>query len=131
MYIIYVLIFCVISYKTDFGFKYTNGFELLWGSIVVALITMIIDQMLFMIAFDWTGFLSKLLMFTSYDRKNAHWAFRACLSILVLIFSLTPLCSILITLLVHSSYLWVLNIYYNLLKQSTDAITTAISFFLI
>lgn len=56
MCLIYFLLYSIISYKTDFGFEYTNGFELLWGSIVAAFITQLIDITIFKISYDWTGF---------------------------------------------------------------------------
>lgn len=123
MYVIYFILFGIISYKTNLGFEYTNGFELLWGSFVVVAVTWIIDTIIFKLAYDWTGFLSELLEYNVDDRKTTHWKFRALFSIPVLIFSLTPLCSVVMTPLVHSTYIWISGQCNNLLTQITDILS--------
>lgn len=126
MYIIYLLIYSVTNYKTNLAFEYANGFEFLWGSIVAALITLIIDILIFKFSYDWTGFLSKLCIFNSDERQKAHWKFRAILSTLVFLFSLTPLCSICMTPIVHTSYIWVSTAYYDIVNQIAKALTSSI-----
>lgn len=126
MYIIYLLIYGIISFTTSFGFEYTNGFELLWGSCITAAITLIIDKIIFKFAYDWTKFFSNLCEYNTDDRKTTHWKFRVFFSIPVLIFSLTPLCSIVMTPLVHSSFVYVSGLYQNLLRQISDAMIASI-----
>ena len=119
MYIVYLLLYILISYKTDFGFKYTNGFELLWGSIIAALITTAMDAIIFRLSYRWTGFLSKLYDYNAHERKTAHWKFRMIFSIPVLLFALSPLCSMCMTPLIHCSYVWLSVQYNNIIKQIT------------
>lgn len=125
MYLIYFLIYSIISYKTDFGFEYTNGFELLWGSIVAAFITQLIDITIFKISYDWTGFLSKILKYSGNERKTTHWKFRSLFSIPVLIFSLSPLCSMCMTPLIHFSYVWLREYFYETINQISEGIISA------
>ncbi len=116
-YLIYFVIYSLISYKTDLGFEYGNGFELLWGSIVTALISGIIGNLIFRLSYDWTGFLSALLQHSRAERRSVHWLFRLIFSIPVLIFSLSPLCPLLMTPLVHHSFVYVSGCYNRILNQ--------------
>lgn len=116
-YIIYFLIYNFISYKTDFGFEYTNGFELLWGSILCAIITGIIGNIIFRLAYDCTGFFDKLCDYNTNERKTKHWKFRMLLSIPLLLFSLTPLCSMAMTPLVHNNYELLVKLYYEIINN--------------
>ena len=124
MYIIYFLLYGIINYMTDFGFSYSDEFELLWGSLIVALILQVVDSIIFRLAYDCTGFLSKLCNYNFDDRKIAHWKFRMFFSIPVLIFSLTPFCSMLMTPIVHGSFLCVLKYYNDIMKQIESAFLT-------
>lgn len=121
MYIIYFLLYSIINYYTDLCFEYSDGFELLWGSIVAAFITWVIDIIIFRIAYDWTGVLSKLCDYGVDERKTTHWKCRVFFSILILIFSLTPLCSMIMTPIVHSSFIWVSEYCNDVMKQISDA----------
>lgn len=121
MYAIYFLLYSLINYMTDFGFSYTNEFEFLLGSLIVAIILQAADLIIFRIAYDCTGFLNKLCNYNSDDRKIAHWKFRMFFSLPVLIFSLTPFCSMLMTPIVHGSFLCVLKYYNDIMKQIESA----------
>lgn len=122
MYIIYFLLYSIINYYTDLCFEYSDGFELLWGSIVAAFITWVIDIIIFRIAYDWTGVLSRLCDYGADERKSTHWKFRVVFSIPILIFSLSPFCSIIMTPIVHSSFIWVSEYCNDVMKQINDAI---------
>lgn len=125
MYIIYMAIYFVVSGATEFGFEYSNGFELLWGTIVTALVTQIIDFFIFKIAYDWTDFLNRLFKYNVDERKTTHWKFRALFSIPVLIFSLSPLCSICMTPLVHTSYIWLREYFYETINRISETIISS------
>lgn len=125
MYIIYFFLYSIINYYTDFGFEYSDGFELLWGSVVVAFIIWVIDIIIFRIAYDWTGVLSKLCDYGTDERKTTHWKFRVVFSIPILIFSLTPFCSMIMTPIVHSSFILVSEYYNNIMKQIEDVIPSS------
>lgn len=123
MYIIYFLLYSIINYYTDLCFEYSDGFEFLWGSIVAASIVWILDIIIFRIAYDWTGVLSKLCDYGADERKTTHWKFRVVFSIPILIFSLTPFCSMIMTPIIHSSFILVSGYYNDVMKQIEDAIT--------
>ena len=119
-YIIYVLLFTIVNYKTNLGFDYNSGFELLWGSIIATLILKIIGDIIFRISYKMTGDISKTFKHNKENRRSLHWKFRLILSLLVLIFSLTPLCSLIISPLVHNSYEYITKLligYYNYFEE--------------
>lgn len=106
-YILYFLIYSLISYLTDLGFSYTNGFEFLWGSIVCALISGIIGNIIFRLSYDITGILSSICSYNYDERKTTHWKFRLIFSLPVFLFSVTPLCPMVMTPIVHITFIFV------------------------
>lgn len=121
-----MLIYYIVSCATEFGFEYSNGFELLWGSIVTAFITQLLDVAIFKISYKQTGFLSKILKYSGNERKTTHWKFRSLFSIPVLIFSLSPLCSMCMTPLIHFSYVWLREYFYETINQISEAIISTL-----
>lgn len=128
-YIIYMFLYSYVSYKTDFGFEYTNGYELLWGSIVAALISGWFANILFKLCYYLTGRFSMLLDFNSEERRSVHWKFRFFFSFLVLMFTYTPLCNMIMTLIVHASYTYIANFLTNSWNQYIDTLVDSVSNF--
>lgn len=120
-----MLIYYIVSCATEFGFEYSNGFELLWGSIVTAFITQLLDVAIFKISYKQTGFLSKILKYSGDERKTDHWKFRALFSIPVLIFSFSPLCSMCMTPLIHTSYVWLREYFYDTVNRISETIISS------
>ncbi len=104
-YIIYFLIYSFISYKTDYGFEYSTGFEYAWGFLLCSVISTVIDNIIYRLSYSWTGFFSDLCGYTSEERRKTHWKIRSLFAFIVLVITLTPLCSIVLTPVVHSSYI--------------------------
>lgn len=116
-YLIYFSLYSFMSYKTNFGFEYSNGFELLWGSLLSAFISGIIANIIFYISYDLTGWLSILCDCTKTERKSLHWKFRLVFSFFVFIFTVTPFCSMIMTPLVNITYTFFLAHYNNLIDD--------------
>lgn len=126
-YLIYFSLYSLISYKTSFGFEYSDYVELICGSIAAALISGLIANIVFKISYNLTGFFSALLDFNSDERRSAHWFFRLLFSIPVLIFTLMPLCSMVITPIAHITSVFVKNYGLNLKDQIIDTLTNSVT----
>ena len=126
-YIIYFSLYSFISYKTNFGFKYSDSFELLWGSIVAALISGWIANIVFKLSYYLTGRFDVILDFNYDERKSAHWKFRFLFSFLVLIFTFTPFCNKIMTIIVHTSYIYITNFLINNWNQFIDRLVNSIT----
>lgn len=125
LYIFYFTLYSIISHTTDYGFDYNNAFELMWGSALVALISSIIENIIFKISYKLTGSTSILLSHNKEERRVTHWIFRTILASLVLLISITPLCSKILTPLVHSTYEILSSYFHKLLNEISESIINA------
>ena len=94
------LFYAYLGYIINLTYEYSNDFEFLVGIGVVTVIMNILDQLFVIIAYDLTG---RVLHggSPSSERKIFHWFIRVILYIIVYLISISPLCNILITPIVH------------------------------
>lgn len=101
------IIFMVLSGVINWQFDYENGFEFLVGTIVVALISNIIDYIVFRRAWKLTGNLKRYGMIDSSEMSSTHWKLRVFFISVFVIISISPLGKIIITPITHQCYLFV------------------------
>lgn len=88
----------------NLGFDYDDVWHFIVCTIATAVILSIVDAIIFKLAFNITGRAKQLLMLHVEESKNVHWFFRALFILVIYIFSLNPVCKIVITPVVNISY---------------------------
>lgn len=118
MYLIYKIIYHIVSENTDFDYGYANAIEYMVGIILVSAVTCIIDKVLYKISYKATGSLyASGAICGKKEGKDAHWCIRAVLVIFVFLISLTRLPEMIATPIVHGVSDLVVNLYYSLLNN--------------
>lgn len=109
--IFFWLIATVIITFIKLPFNYTNGFELLIGEIVVALILYIIDTIFYLISYSMVGWIGVVADLSSEGRKRIHWLIRTILCLILLAVSFVPSFSRLLTFIIHTVYLYLCGLF--------------------
>lgn len=107
LYFVYMLIYYVLNYNTNFSYSSQNGIEYLIGVCLVALLSQLTELLIYRVAYKFTG----LLYYTAtisgeHEGKTVHWFVRAFLMLLIFLFSLSPLPEMIISPLSHNIYLY-------------------------
>ena len=107
MYWIYMLIYYILNYNTDFSYSTQNGIEYLIGACLVALLSQLIELIIYRMAYKFTGQLYDTEVISGeYEGKTVHWFVRAFLMMIIFLFSLSPLPEMIINPLTHNVYLY-------------------------
>lgn len=96
------LFFILIINTINLPFVCRDGFEYLTGTIISSIILMVIDFLIFKIAWKLTQNWIIITKANSNESSHFHWICRCILAIALFGFSFTPLCSLLLTPIVHS-----------------------------
>lgn len=95
------IVFVLINNTINLSFEYRDGFEYLTGTIISSIILMVIDFLIFKIAWKLTRNWIIITEANSSESSHFHWICRCILAIALFAFSFTPFCSLLLTPIVH------------------------------
>lgn len=101
------VLYLALSGIMNWQFNYENEYELLIGTIVVALISDIIDFIVFRRAWKLTGNLKRYGMIDKSQMSSVHWMLRSIFILFFVILSISPLGKIIVSPLTHQCYLYV------------------------
>lgn len=118
----WILIFTVLSGIMNWKFDYENGYELLVGTIVVALISNIINYIVFRRAWKLTGDLKRYGMIDSSEMSSTHWKLRSMFILFFVILSISPLGKIIVSPLTHQCYLYVYDKWMDFYQSLMNAL---------
>lgn len=105
MYLIFFLIYFLLSTFTSFGFTASNGVEYLVGAFTVTIAMAIIEKLVYRSSYTIVGNMySTGVISGSEAGRNAHWFIRMFLWLAVFAISLTPLSDILLSPVIHWIY---------------------------
>lgn len=97
-------IYAYLSLIVNLRFDYDDGLHLIVGTIVTTIILNIIDILVFKLAFDIAGSIKHNFYLDGGETKTVHWFFRALFVLIVYLFSLTPVCKVVVTPVVNKAY---------------------------
>lgn len=93
----------VVSSMINILFEYENGIEYMIGTIIGYFILEVLEVVIRKKAYRMTGQITSDTYCNKFYKSSTHWKFRVLMILGVYAISLTPLCNIAMTNLVHSS----------------------------
>lgn len=90
-----------LGYKITLTYEYEDGFELFVGMIVTDILMNVLGWSFYLIAYKITGAISVIADYDGSKRKVMHWTIRIVLYVIIYLLSMTPLCSMILTPIVH------------------------------
>lgn len=122
MWQIFYSLYTLLSFYINFNFEYSNGFELLVGTLITAIVLCVIDALIYRCAFNLTGTIRAIIDSDKNEMRLIHWFIRSLLFLIVFMISLTPLPSYFLSPIIHSAYNYLTNWFTLKIQSISDAI---------